>query len=401
MEDPLVRVRGLSKAYRVYDRPVDRLLELVGRPRHKLFQALEGVSFDLSRGEGLGIVGENGAGKSTLLKILAGVASPTDGELSVHGKVAAILELGSGFHQEFTGRDNIRLNAAMLGLGPDEVEEKLPEIVAFSELGEFMDRPVKLYSSGMVMRLGFSIAVQVDPEILIVDEALSVGDGYFQKKCMDKMREFVEDGGTLLFCSHAMYYLTSFCDRALWIRNGRAEALGPVNEVVRAYEDFLVEKSRDEAASRPTPVPASAEGDSAKPARVTRVELDRTSPEGEPVYSTGDSLEITTEWESRDPDLQFTLGIGIDRVDGVQVASFPSRTDGTRPFTGRNRYRVRLRIEGLPIVKGHFDLYVHLLDEHGLHLFDLTIVPRAFRVTGEDYEIGMVRLPHSWEVDEA
>ena len=398
MSEPIVRVRDLAKSYRVYDRPVDRLLELAGRPRHQLFQALDGVSFDLARGEGLGIVGENGAGKSTLLKILAGVASPTGGQLSVEGNVAAILELGSGFHQEFTGRDNIRLNAAMLGLGPDEVEEKLPDIVAFSELGDFIDRPVKLYSSGMVMRLGFSIAVQVDPDVLIIDEALSVGDGYFQKKCMDRMRTFVENGGTLLFCSHAMYYVTSFCERALWIRNGRQEALGPVNEVVRAYEDFLVEKSRDEAASRPEPEPAPER--TAKPARVIRVELDRGTPDEEAVYSTGDPLEILVEWESREPDLQFRLGIGIDRVDGVQVASFPSWSDGSEPFSGRRDYRARLRIPELPIVKGHFDLYVHLLDEEGLHLFDLAIVPRAFRVTGEEYEIGMVRLPHSWHSEE-
>jgi lipopolysaccharide transport system ATP-binding protein len=392
--EPVVRVRDLAKAYRIYERPVDRLLEMFGRPRHRSFQALEGVSFELARGEGLGIVGENGAGKSTLLKLLAGVAAPSGGELAVEGSVAAILELGSGFHQEFTGRQNIRLNAAMLGLGPEQVEEKLPEIVAFSELGEFIDRPVKLYSSGMVMRLGFSIAVQVEPDVLIVDEALSVGDGYFQKKCMDKMREFIERGGTLLFCSHAMYYVTAFCDRALWIQNGKPAALGPVNEVVRAYEDFLVEKGRGEEAARPssaTPVEATA-----KPARVTSAVLDRGAPGEEAVYVTGDPLELTIEWEASDPSLEFHVGIGIDRVDGVQVASFPSWIRRPEPFTGGTRYRVRLRLPSLPMVKGHFDVYVHLLDEHGLHPFDLVILSRAFRVTGEEYEIGLVRLPHDW-----
>ena len=189
------------------------------------------------------MVGENGAGKSTLLKILAGITAPSTGALRVEGKIASILELGSGFHPEFTGRQNIVLNAAMLGLTQAEVEAKTPDIVAFSELGHFIDQPVKTYSTGMAMRLGFAIATQVDPDILIIDEALSVGDGYFQKKCMDRMGRFVAEGGTLLFCSHAMYYVSVFCQQALWLRAGRAEALGPVDQVVREYEAFLARKS--------------------------------------------------------------------------------------------------------------------------------------------------------------
>ncbi|MDX1630747.1 MAG: ABC transporter ATP-binding protein, partial [Thermoanaerobaculia bacterium] len=379
------------------DRPVDRLLELFGGRRHRLFRALEDVSFELPAGMGMGVVGENGAGKSTLLKILAGVASPTRGEVEVSGNVAAILELGSGFHQEFTGRQNIRLNAAMLGLGPDEVEAKTPEIIAFSELGDFIDQPVKVYSTGMVMRLGFSIAVQVDPDVLIVDEALSVGDGYFQKKCMDKMREFIEGGGTLLLCSHAMYYVTAFCQQALWIQNGRTELLGPANDVVREYEDFLVAKS--EAGEGGEELPGSSEEPTDKPARLRGVRLDRTREEGPAVYATGDPLEVSVQWESTDPEIQFQLGIGIDRADGVQVASFTTLDGGGGPFTGRREYRARLRVPELPLVKGNFDLYVHLMDEHGLHPFDMVIETRAFRVTGDEYEIGLVRVPHRWDFE--
>src|SRR4051794_16415512 len=229
---PAVTVERLGKIYRVYASPWDRLRELLTRqPRHRDFHALEDVSFTLPRGEGLAIIGENGAGKSTLLKILAGITAPSGGTVTVQGKVASILELGSGFHPELTGRQNIVLNAAMLGLSQAVLRQKMPAIIAFSELDEFSDQPVKCYSTGMAMRLGFSIATQVEPDILIIDEALSVGDGYFQKKCMDRLRRFVDGGGTLLFCSHAMYYVSAFCQRALWLRRGRAEALGPTEEV--------------------------------------------------------------------------------------------------------------------------------------------------------------------------
>jgi len=244
MQEPAVQVEQLTKVYRVYSSPWDRLREaLLRRPRHREFRALADLSFSLPKGEGLAIIGENGAGKSTLLKLLAGIGAPTSGVLRVRGKVASILELGSGFHPEFTGRQNIVLNAAMLGLSERELQQKLPSIVAWSELGDFIDQPVKVYSTGMAMRLGFSIAIQVEPDVLIIDEALSVGDGYFQKKCMDRLLQFVGAGGTLLFCSHAMYYVSAFCQRALWLRQGRAEALGPVAEVVRDYENFLLAKS--------------------------------------------------------------------------------------------------------------------------------------------------------------
>src|SRR5947199_5148167 len=258
MVEATVQAEGLTKVYRSYATPWDRLLEgITRRRRHREFHALEGVTFALPRGEGLARIGENGAGKSTLLKILAGITAPTAGAFAVRGKVASILELGSGFHPEFTGRQNVVLNAAMLGLTQEEVRRKMPDILAFSELGEFIDQPVKVYSTGMAMRLGFSIATQVEPDVLIIDEALSVGDGYFQKKCMDRLRVFVDGGGTLLFCSHAMYYVSAFCQRALWLRHGRAEALGPTEEVVREYENFLVAKSAQAAEGMAAPPPPS------------------------------------------------------------------------------------------------------------------------------------------------
>src|SRR5947207_3963655 len=204
--DIAVRSVELTKQYDIYPRPADRVLEfLTRRPRHTVFPALEEVSFDVERGETVGVVGQNGAGKSTLLKLLCNVTRPTSGSLETRGTIASILELGTGFHPEFTGRDNAALNAAILGLSPADIRKRLPDILEFSELGTFLDRPVKTYSSGMFMRLAFSVAVNVNPDILVIDEALAVGDGHFQKKCIDKIREFQRDRkSTRLNSSHTV-----------------------------------------------------------------------------------------------------------------------------------------------------------------------------------------------------
>ena len=395
MRDFAVDAEGLSKVYKVYASPWDRLWEaLIRRPRHRKFHALENVSFSLPRGEGLALVGENGAGKSTLLKILAGTTMQTSGTVRVEGKVASILELGSGFHAELTGRQNIVLNAAMLGLSEDDVTRRLPDIVEFSELGDFIDQPVKCYSTGMAMRLGFSIATQIEPDVLIIDEALSVGDGYFQKKCMDRLLHFVGRGGTLLFCSHAMYYVSVFCQRALWLRNGRVEALGPVLDVVREYEDFLVAKSATAAAasSEAPPEPLRI-----GPARLTEVRF--PSAPADPVYDSDSPWEVEIAWETENPRIPFHLGVGINRIDDVEVFSFATHMDGLGPFHGETRYAARLRLPRLPLVKGEFTLYVFLLDEEGLHIYDQRVLQRAFRVQSPSYSFGLVRAEHTWDVD--
>jgi lipopolysaccharide transport system ATP-binding protein len=450
MPEPAVQVAQLTKVYKVYSSPWDRLFEaLLRRPRHREFSALSGVSFTLPQGEGLAIIGENGAGKSTLLKLLAGIGGPTSGSLAVRGKVASILELGSGFHPEFTGRQNIVLNAAMLGLSERELQRKLPAIIAWSELGDFIDQPVKCYSTGMAMRLGFSIATQVEPDVLIIDEALSVGDGYFQKKCMDRLLQFVDSGGTLLFCSHAMYYVSAFCKRALWLRQGRAEALGPVGEVVREYENFLLAKSaasarqddsaagarldHSAASARQDDGAAARWDDSAaggarqddgaaagagaeeraasagpeagagrgRPARLLAVRVSggaaAEAPAGAvPLFGPGDELELEIEWESARAELAFHVGIGVNRIDDLEVCSLATHLDGRPPMTGKTRYRVGVVLPRLPLVKGEFTLYVFLLDEAGLHIYDQRVVRRAFGVHSPGYAFGLISVDHRW-----
>jgi ABC-type polysaccharide/polyol phosphate transport system ATPase subunit len=197
------------------------------------------------------VVGENGAGKSTFLKLAAGVIEPSSGTITVNGKVSSILELGTGFNPDFTGRENVFLNGALLGLSSGEVRERMEKIERFADIGEFFDMPVKTYSSGMYVRLAFSLAVHVDADIVVIDEALSVGDGAYQKKCIDRIWELRRKGVTILFCSHSLYTVSTFCDRALWLKDGRIQSIGDTKEVIARYEDYLREKELIEEKEMP------------------------------------------------------------------------------------------------------------------------------------------------------
>lgn len=234
----VIEFRNVSKSYPVYRSPKDRLKELVTFHRfsfHEDFWALREVSFEVARGETFCIIGENGSGKSTLLQIIAGILQPTSGETEVRGRVAALLELGSGFNPEFTGRENIFLNASILGLSSAQIEERYEAITSFAEIGDFIHQPVKTYSSGMVVRLAFAVAIHVDPEVLLVDEALAVGDIYFRQRCMRKVHELRQRGVTILFVSHALGDVKAIGDRCLWLENGRVRDLGSTESVVGKY----------------------------------------------------------------------------------------------------------------------------------------------------------------------
>ncbi|HLG94789.1 MAG TPA: ABC transporter ATP-binding protein [Bryobacteraceae bacterium] len=245
MSSPVVEFRGVSKSYPIYANPSARLKELALFNRksfHRDFWALRDVSFEIHRGETFCVVGENGSGKSTLLQMVAGILHPTAGEVRVSGRVAALLELGTGFNPEFTGRDNVYVNAAILGLSRAEIDAKFPQIEEFAEIGDFIDQPVKTYSSGMAVRLAFAVAIHVDPEILLVDEALAVGDIYFRQRCLRKVHELRANGVTILFVSHAPTEVKSIGDRALWLEGGRIKELGSPGAVVAKYSAAMVQK---------------------------------------------------------------------------------------------------------------------------------------------------------------
>ncbi len=238
-----IRVDHVSKMYKLYDRPSDRLRESLGLTRKKCYRehyALTDVNFEVARGETIGIIGTNGAGKSTILKIITGVLNPTAGEVTVDGRISALLELGAGFNMEYTGIENVYLQGTMIGFSEQEIDERLDAILAFADIGEFVNQPVKTYSSGMFVRLAFAVAINIDPEILIVDEALSVGDVFFQAKCYRKFEEFKKEGKTILFVSHDLGSISRYCDRVILLDHGRVIATGAPKEMVDLYKQLLV-----------------------------------------------------------------------------------------------------------------------------------------------------------------
>jgi lipopolysaccharide transport system ATP-binding protein len=304
-----------------------------------------------------------------------------------------------GFHPEFTGRENARMNAALLGLSGPEIRRRLPEIRDFAELGEFFDRPVRTYSSGMALRLAFAVATHADADVLIVDEALAVGDGYFQKKSVDRITEFHRRGGTLLFCSHALYYVALLCDSAIWLKNGEVAGRGAALPVVRAYEAFLQEKERaalahDELADAPSAAAAATDG--RKPARLTDVLVHDGSGYPRAEFAAGETLAIDVAFETEDPALAFHVRIGVDREDGVQTFALDTRREPWAPLTGRRHYRLRLLVPELPVSQGEFRVYAYLGDEKALHVHDLRILKPGFTVASRDYVVGLVAPRHIW-----
>ena len=247
-DNTVIKIEHISKAYKLYKRPVDRLKEswsLTRKNYHTDHYALQDINLEIRQGECIGIVGTNGSGKSTLLKIITGVLTPSSGSISVNGRISALLELGAGFNMEYTGRKNIYLNGTIMGYSREEMDKKLNDIIEFAEIGEFIDQPVKSYSSGMFARLAFAVAINVDPDILIVDEALSVGDIFFQAKCFRKFNEFQERGKTILFVSHDLNSVLKYCSRCLLINKGEQVALGDTADVVNIYKKILVQNSRE------------------------------------------------------------------------------------------------------------------------------------------------------------
>ncbi|MCR5251751.1 MAG: ABC transporter ATP-binding protein [Lachnospiraceae bacterium] len=261
--DSVIRVKDLSKVYHLYEKNSDRLreaLHLTRHPRHKDHRALDGVSFEVKKGETVGLIGTNGSGKSTILKIITGVLSPTEGSVEVDGRISALLELGAGFNYEYTGIENIYLNGTMIGFSKKEIDERLDDILRFAEIGDFVYQPVKTYSSGMFVRLAFALAINIDPEILIVDEALSVGDVFFQAKCYRKFEEFKAQGRTILFVSHDMSSIAKYCDRVILLEKGHKLGEGAPKEMLDVYKQVLVgQYDADESILKREPSPM--EGD--------------------------------------------------------------------------------------------------------------------------------------------
>lgn len=397
----IVQVANLGKDYRIYRRPWHRLLEAVSRqPVHDLFTALDGVSFHVPRGTSLGIVGDNGAGKSTLLKLLVGITHPSRGAVRVNGRVTGLLELGAGFHPEFSGRQNILLNAALLGLTSDQIDRLSPKIIAFSEIEDFIDRPIKTYSSGMVVRLAFSIAVTVDPDILVIDEALAVGDLAFQRKCIDRMLQFREQGKTLIFCSHSMYHVQELCEQALWLDKGKVRLFANTAEVIAAYEAYS--RSRRQVISDLDAHDYSCPDAATSPGADCAIESlwieDFTGKRLSSLHPLADislCMGVRALRDNVSPQFGFAF---VDQDESI-VAAAATHHDNLiyGPFRAGELIQVRLRIRALPLRQGTYRITGAVGDTAGLLWYEskhLLGVPVLSPYKG----VGRVALDHQWVV---
>ena len=398
--------RGAGKAYRMYDKPVHRLWDLIlpGGPRGREFWAVRDVYLDIPQGATVGIIGENGAGKSTLLKLLTGITRPTVGEVETNGRIASLLELGAGFHPEFSGRENIRLNCSILGMTEEETEERFQKIIEFSELAEFIDRPVKTYSSGMHVRLGFSVATTVDPDILIIDEALSVGDEHFKGKCINRLNEFQEQGKTTLFVSHDMGSIKTMCKHVVLMHEGRVLEQGTAENVADEYLKRAHARGNEKLSAVNRTVDAYPRWGSGE-VRTGEVELLGPGGERTNVFQPGSPFTARVHWEASGDCEEPVFGLGVYRSDGTYV-------NGSNHFWRRepivlesvragSKGYVEMAFETLPLLQGAYYLTVFVYDHSKAAPTPIDHREHAavFEVMDANHmQHGMLFLPTKWSV---
>ena len=414
----VLHASGLCKEYRLYDSPRQRLKALMtGRAYHRSHWALRDVSFELRRGQCIGVIGDNGAGKSSLLKLLAGTLQPSAGTLERKGRVTAILELGAGFHPDFTGRDNLYFAGSMIGIAHDEMAQLEASIVAFAGLGDAMNRAVKTYSSGMVVRLAFALVTAVQPDVLIIDEALAVGDQNFQKKCVERITEFKRRGCTILFCSHSPYHIRTLCDVALWMDGGRVRKMGPTEPVLGAYElhtrllaqaeaeaEGGVSADAAKASAHASAAGAQATGAASPGAPVTSgahivsVEVADLVVQGElePDLLSSEDLVATLTVRGQGAERP-NVGFMIEQAKGVGITSLATHEEGAHPQPlGDGLWRTVLRFPKLPLHSGEYVISAFLFDDSGLVVYDEWLRFKVIHFVSPTLMPGLVRLPHTW-----
>ncbi|HEX9724174.1 MAG TPA: ABC transporter ATP-binding protein [Vicinamibacteria bacterium] len=420
-----VRVSDLTKVYQRYaHRKQFRTLKsallkgnLIGELRpDEIFSALSGVTFNVWEGSTFAVIGRNGSGKSSLLKVLAGITKPTSGEVEVNGRVSALIELGAGFHPEISGRENVFINGIMLGLSKREITERFDEIVEFAELEEFIDAPVKNYSSGMYMRLGFAVAIHVNPDVLLIDEVLAVGDQEFVHKCLDKISEFRRRGKTILLVTHSLGLVEKLADEAIWLDGGKIQVRGDPKKVVDAYLAQVTSREEEAlAAAEEQAVAAFSGSPEAEPApdeespsqrekgrwgsrEVEITEAALLGSDGEPrhVFDTGEPVTVRLRIKSSGTIKDFVFGIGIFNADGVCCYGTNTDIEEFVPLSLSGDGEVRFALDRLDLVEGTYFLDVAAHQRDG-YPFDYHRSLHAFRVNSRVKDLGIYRPAHRWE----
>lgn len=405
-----LQVQHLGKEYRLYDSPRQRLKALLtGRHLHRSHWALQEVSFTLYQGQCLGVIGDNGAGKSSLLKLLAGSLQPSTGSITRSGRLTAILELGAGFHPDFTGRQNLYFGGSLIGISAAEMALLEPEIIDFCELGAAMDRPVKTYSSGMTVRLAFALVTAVEPQLLIIDEALAVGDQHFQKKCVERIEKFRNHGCTILFCSHSLYHVQQLCDTSLWLKGGKVQAYGPTAEVLAGYEAHVRAQAAPQTIAPTTDTVFVGLPDtgvdvgvnpSAGPAlaRFESVQLPDLLPAVNQSPPRLNSPHLRVVLRARlPPGQQPHFGVMLEQAHGVGITSVGTHTDDITPVQDASgAWCATVTFTDLPLHTGEYSISVFLFDSQGLVVYEERKDCARFHHLFAKSTPGLVYLPHVW-----
>jgi ABC-type polysaccharide/polyol phosphate transport system ATPase subunit len=396
MSPNVLEVSHLTKSFRLHHEKTNSLKGLIvarGRNRFDEFTALDDISFTVGEGEVFGVIGHNGSGKSTLLKCMAGILVPNGGTVAVHRRMSALLELGAGFHPELSGRENVFLNAAILGMGRKAIASRFDDIVEFSGLENFIDSPVKTYSSGMYVRLAFAVAINVDPELLIIDEILAVGDVTFQQKCMEKFVDFRNQGRTIILVTHAMNSVRDMCDRAIWLDHGKLVAAGDPSELVDAYTERMlgVRADRGDGSIR------RGSGE----IQIERVEIfvgDSTTAVKR--FRTGDTVTLRLHYRADKPVSRPVFGFAIDALGGNCITSPCARDVGMVPERLTGDGYVDVVMTDVSLMPGTFDLHTSVTDFNRQHIYDYVQVALRFDVmTGKLNETGsVVTLRPNWSL---
>lgn len=403
MSDVAIKIKNVSKLYKLYDKPMDRLKETLSISKkiyHKDHYALSNISFEVKKGETIGIVGTNGSGKSTLLKMITGVLTPTKGEIEVNGKISALLELGAGFNPEYTGMENIYLNGTMMGYSKEDMDKKVAPIVEFADIGEFINQPVKTYSSGMFARLAFAVAINVEPDILIVDEALSVGDTRFQIKCMNKMKQMMQGGTTVLFVSHDTNAIKRFCSKALWINKGEFIDFGDIDRITDRYLDFLKhgnENISEEIASTKEDIQPFTPGDNI--AEIVDFSVYNRNEKLVNEIEKDEYIRIVVTYDVYDENIENpVLGVAIKGMDDDYVCGLNTLLDNIKiPWKyGRNKLYLEYPY-GILSIGGKYYFDTALFEETATVPIQYISMVKEFTVTSEYVGEGRYIIPHSWK----
>ena len=398
-----IQVAGLSKVYSIYDRPLDRLKEALhpgGRKFHHDFHALQDVSFDVRRGEAVGIIGQNGSGKSTLLKILVGVLTPTAGQVQVAGRVSALLELGAGFNPEFTGRENVYLNATIMGLAKGEIDARFDDIAAFADIGDFIEQPVKTYSSGMYVRLAFSVAISVEPDILVVDEALAVGDVAFQYKCIKKITSMLSNGATIILVTHDISAVKKICTVGLWLDKAKIAMFGDPVKTSDGYLDFMRGDGGSELVVNKSRVGLVVEDGAAQKdmPRVLQVKIFDGKGQVASVFICGEKVCVEIEYMvSKAIENELVLGVAILRNDGLYICGLNTKIDQVKIGQNIGENKIVLEYPSLNLMPGTYHLDVGIFHSSAIVALEYMARVGDFSVTSPYLGDGTVLLEHKWQ----